>query len=319
MAVESGFFYSENGDRVYGPDDFNTIFEGLITDGIYHLVGGAFRTMQAGEMAVIVDTGRAWLLNKWVRNTSAVKLAIEPSDVVLNRYDSIVIRVDDTDPVRSGGIYVKKGVPATEATPPELENTENIKEIVIANIYVAKNANVITQSQITDMRGSKNCPWVTGLINQVSTGDLWAQFLSQWNDFMSKKEKETNEWSDGQKGHFLDWFEGIKAYMDSDIEAKITKDIIDLKERDNKSVITLPAGGWQYVNSGSYTPKYVQEVAVNGVREDNVIFITPAEGSEESYYKNNIYAVSQGNNEITFQSDNAISSDIMISVVVLGI
>lgn len=43
MAVTSGFFNAVSGDRTYSAEQFGALFNGIITDGIFHAVGEAFR------------------------------------------------------------------------------------------------------------------------------------------------------------------------------------------------------------------------------------------------------------------------------------
>ena len=166
MAITSGFYNSVGNDRLYTAEQLSSIFEGLITDGIYNKVGGALQVQSAGSgMTLTVATGRAWLNGAWIKNDAVHIIEIESSEVALSRYDAIVLRTDFSDDTRDGGIYVKKGVASSSPAYPELTESEYIKEIPIAYVYVGKNVSEITQSNITDMRGSANCPWVTAEIN----------------------------------------------------------------------------------------------------------------------------------------------------------
>ena len=45
--ITSGFFNSINHDRVYNAEEMSNYFEGLVTSGIYEMIGGAFEVTAA--------------------------------------------------------------------------------------------------------------------------------------------------------------------------------------------------------------------------------------------------------------------------------
>ena len=246
MSVTSGFYNSINSDRLYTAEQLSNIFEGLITDGIYNQVGNALQVKATGNgMGIQVLPGRAWLRGTWIRNDAVHNMTLDLSAVALNRYDAVVLRSDSNDTVREGGIYIKKGTPASSPVYPDMETGEYIKEIPLAYIYVGKNVSGITQANVTDMRGSESCPWITGLIDQVDTSTLWTQFEAQ----------------------FYDWFNNLQDYLDADVEAKLVNDVDILKNQIKKSTGTFDGRGWSSQSDGTYT----QTVSVSGVTTRNDI------------------------------------------------
>ena len=218
MSITSGFYNSVGYDRMYNAEQLSSIFEGLISDGVYNKVGDALVVRAAGGMSVSIGTGRAWVDLAWIKNDSAEILTLEPSDVALNRYDAVVMVSNHADDVRNGSIYIKTGIPASSPAYPTMENGEYIREIPLAYIYVGKNVSQITQANITDLRGSETCPWVTGLIDQVDTHSLFLQFEGAWREFMNQGEEE-----------FRAWFDELTDYLDEDAEMKIAADILNLQ------------------------------------------------------------------------------------------
>ena len=103
----SGFFNSVNGDRLYNAVQISKIFEGLITDGVYESVGNKMAVQPNNGMTIQIATGRGWFGGHWVNNDSEYTLTVAESDVVLNRYVAVVIKVDDTDAVRDAVPYLK--------------------------------------------------------------------------------------------------------------------------------------------------------------------------------------------------------------------
>jgi hypothetical protein len=82
---------------------------------------------------------------------------------------------------------------------PAITRSETVYVLYIAAVLVNKGATHPTS--ITDLRPSSYCGWVTGLIKQVDTSDLFDQWLlayelqfSQFDMFMKAKMQEFEAW-----------------------------------------------------------------------------------------------------------------------------
>ena len=192
MAITSGFFNSLKGDRKYNADDVNAYFEGLVGSGVVESVGNALVVKANNTMGVSVGTGK--LIDskgRWMKNTAVLNLTIDAADVTLNRYDAIVVKINASSAKRTAEIYVKKGMLATSPTKPAIVQTENEEEYCLAYVYVRANSSVITQGNIIDTRlNSEICGFVTGLIKQLDTTDLFIQWTAEFNAWFEKV-KET--------------------------------------------------------------------------------------------------------------------------------
>lgn len=162
--LKSGFFDSINHDRLYGADDFSDYFEGLISDGIYAGIGKEFRVFADGStMGVQVDTGRAKILNKYVRNTDILEVEIDAADSENPRWDAVCVSVNLDEAYRNGYIDVHKGTPAADPQKPDVPDTNAAKLFVLAYVYVPAQATVINAENVNDNRGAANCPYVVGI------------------------------------------------------------------------------------------------------------------------------------------------------------
>lgn len=162
--LKSGFFDSINHDRLYGADDFSDYFEGLISDGIYAGIGKEFRVFADGStMGVKVDTGRAKILNKYVRNTDILEVEIDAADSENPRWDAVCVSVNLDEAYRNGYIDVHKGTPAADPQRPDVPDTNAAKLFVLAYVYVPAQATVINAENVNDNRGAANCPYVVGI------------------------------------------------------------------------------------------------------------------------------------------------------------
>lgn len=178
MAITSGFYNSVNGDRKYYAEQVNTFFEGLVSGGVYESVGGALRVVASDGMNVLVSTGKlADTGGRWLRNDSEFNLTIENSDVLLNRYDAIIAKIDSSPGTRGASIYVKTGEFATDPVKPTIERSDYVEEYCLAYVYVGKGVTAINQENITDARTDRTvCGFVYGLIDQVDTTEIFSQY-----------------------------------------------------------------------------------------------------------------------------------------------
>lgn len=185
MAVTYGFFNSINGDRTYNADDISNYFLKLISNGVFATPADAMQVQAGNGMTVNVSAGWGFINCKWINNDSPYSLTLDASDVVLNRIDRIVLHLDPTTPSRSISIQILKGAAAKNPVPPALtRNTDGVWELSLAQVAVHAGATSITQADITDERANTSvCGWVTGLIDQIDTTNLFAQYdsaFSQW-------------------------------------------------------------------------------------------------------------------------------------------
>ena len=96
MSESSGFFVSQNGDRVYTPDWLAEFIKALVTTGVYSSELG----VTAGTaMDVVVGAGRAWVEGYLYHNDTPLTKAITTADSALHRIDSIVVRLNMTDKI----------------------------------------------------------------------------------------------------------------------------------------------------------------------------------------------------------------------------
>ena len=198
MAITSGFFDSVDGDRTYNADQMSNYFDGLVSDGVYETIGERFLVTAGDGMRVKVGSGRAIIQSRWVKNDAVVQLTLDPSNASLNRMDAIVLRLDKTD--RSITLTVKNGT-AVSGVPnmPDITRNDNVYELYLASVYVpAGAARVVT---ITDLRPSSYCGWVTGIVKQVDTSDLFLQYqqayaemYERFSEFIAERTADFDAW-----------------------------------------------------------------------------------------------------------------------------
>lgn len=250
MSVTSGFFNSLNGDRKYNAEQMSAIFDGIINDGVFASIGTAFGvTANSTDTELTVGIGRAWFNSAWVYNDSILPLTTEDSEVVLNRYDAVVIEIDHSDAGRTGSIKVVTGTPASTPSYPTMIHTAYVNQYPLAYIYRAAGSTIITQADVTNMIGTSSCPYITGILEVVNVDNLVAQWQGEWDVWSAQwgaweaawdqwfaqqtqdVDTETVAWLSQMQSAFDTWFESLQIVLDGDVATNLGAAIVELQER----------------------------------------------------------------------------------------
>ena len=207
MAISYGFFNSINQDRTYNADQMSEYFDGLVSNGVYESVGSAMQVTAGEGLAVNVQSGRAIIDCKWIKNDAAQAITLTTAHVLLPRYTAIVIRLDRS--ARTISIVAKDGTPASDPEKPSMTDDGQITELCLAYVYVGPNASTITQANITDMRSSDLCGWVTGVVQQVDTSQLFAQYQAAFEQNYAQQ----LAWQRSIQTEFNEWFAALTQQL----------------------------------------------------------------------------------------------------------
>lgn len=208
-----GFFdanlVGEEYDRVYLAAQFAAYFASFIGNGVYAEHSNQLQVvaMPTPQMQVGVEKGQGWINGYWYENTDTMYLPIEVADGVLNRIDSIVLRLGFAE--RNMWLMVKKGTPAINPIAPELTRTADYYDLQLATVSIPASSIRITQAQIQDTRMNQDvCGWVTGVVKQLDTTTLFNQFETYFQEFKENNQADYEEWTETQKQAWLSWVSG---------------------------------------------------------------------------------------------------------------
>ena len=218
FTVNSGFFDAVDYDRTYSADDMTRPYRRVVSDGVFATQYGDpstdLQVKSAGGMKITVSKGEAICGQKWFENPAALAITVPANTTLYRRIDSVIMQVDKTEAVRAGRIVYRTGTAAQSPTAPALSTNPLVVEYRLANISVAANATVIRASNITDMRGSADCPWVTGVITQVDTSTLFAQYQAAYSDFFAETTAEFGAYMDHQRESWEDFLAQLTSELD---------------------------------------------------------------------------------------------------------
>lgn len=257
MAITYGFFNAikqSDGtyDRVYNSDQISEMFEGLISDGVFESVGDALIVKEKSGMTIEVGTGRAWIGDRWMKNDAKMNITLTGAHLTLNRWSAIVIRADYSNRVIS--IVEKVGTPATTPMKPTITYNDFVKEKCLAYIYVGKGATSITQANIVDCRADTSiCGWVTGVIKQVDTSQLFLQYQTAYEQQLANMQA----WQAEQELAFSTWFSALTDQLQ--VNTYIQKYHKVVETTNEQGIFPLDMDGYTYSDTD------VILVNVNGI------------------------------------------------------
>jgi len=187
-------------DRVYLASQFAAYFASFIGNGVFAKHSNQLQVVEMAtpQMQIGVERGQAWINGYWYENTDILYLPIDTADGVLNRIDSVVLRLGFSE--RNIWLTVKKGTPAINPIAPEVTRNADYYELQLATISIPAGSIKITQAQITDTRMNNDvCGWVTGIIDQVDTTTLFNQYVDWYTTTTGQAEQDWNAWFSQQQ------------------------------------------------------------------------------------------------------------------------
>lgn len=215
MALTSAFFDAElvggEYDRVYSAERFAEYFASFIANGVFPNPATNLQVVAnaPSDMTVRVKSGLGWINGYYCNNDEDYLLTISPANGTLPRIDAVVLRWSRSN--RSISLEVKTGVATSSPSAPPLERSADNYELMLASIRVVAGTTSIAQASITDKRpDSTVCGWVKGVVDQIDTTDLFAQYDDA----------------------FQTWFANIQSQLSGDVAANLQSQITALK--DNK-------------------------------------------------------------------------------------
>ena len=212
MALTSAFFdaklVGDEYDRVYSAESFAEYFASFIANGVFPDPATNLQVVAnvPGDMTVRVKSGLGWINGYYCNNDGDYQLTLSPANGTFPRVDAVVLRWSRSN--RSISLEVKTGIAASNPSAPSLERSADNYELMLASISVVAGATSIAQANITDKRpDSTVCGWVKGVVDQIDTTDLFAQYDDA----------------------FHTWFDNLQSQMSGDVAANLQSQITALK------------------------------------------------------------------------------------------
>ena len=185
-------------DRSYIAQQFMEYFSLFVGNGVFVSPTNQLMVVPGAGRTVIVSTGWAFINGGWYHNDSELLLEVAANNSSTNRVDSVRVRYSAAD--RKISTVVVNG--ETGVT-----RGDTIWDLEIAQIITTPGFVSISASNISDMRPDEGvCGFVKGLLEVVSTSDLFNQF----------------------QGMFEEWFVTVKDQVTGDLAIRLQQEFEEL-------------------------------------------------------------------------------------------
>ena len=247
-------FNSKDHDRVYKAEDWAWYFSTFIKNGVFPNAQNNGLQVVTGEgMQILVKAGFGFINGYAFRNEQDYAITLEIADGALNRYDRVVLRWDLA--AREMYIAVLKGAASANPSARAITRSNEIYDLVLADVYVGKGVLSIQTANITDQRyNSSLCGIVTGVIEQIDASVLTQQFndfftsynkqvLTEYQNYLSsiatdqreaaaklaEYEAKLEEYQTEQQASFESWVATLKDILTKETAGNLQEEIEDLQ------------------------------------------------------------------------------------------
>lgn len=267
MAESSGFFDAEElvdggYDREYVAEQWANYFKLFIGNGVFANPANTLKVIAGSGLTVKVLPGWAWINGYWYHNDSELTLEIPTNLTLSTIQDGIFLRFDSANRVISALVGVNRTT---------VNRISPYYELKLAEVTVDVGVTSISDANITDTRtDSSVCGIVAGVINQIDTTDLFAQYQAAFNAFMQ-----------GSGTEFETWFDHMKDQLDTDAAGHLQAEVDEINEIIAPVQLTLTASqpyaiGEQFIYEGKL---YTATSAI--AQNDTIVIGTNASLSAE--------------------------------------
>lgn len=304
---------SENGmfldGRDYTASELYKTIALLVGNGVYS--NELTPTATNENMTITHGTGHAWINGVVYMNSTPFVLDIATADGSLNRYDSLMLRMNLS--INEVYAIIVQGAYATTPQPPACTRNAETFDLKICDIYVPAGCTKITQDQITDTRlDSSVCGVPVFPVEHLDMTSFYRQISADLSKFREDEEAEFAAWvaeqedtnmttmtdlveavrdtSDESRAEILALLQQLNTLVDSDTVGTLIAQINNAVKKSGDTMTgDLNMGGHAIIGAEltqivqatltaagwSASAPYTQTVAVAGVTAGSPPYITP--------------------------------------------
>ena len=251
MGLTSGFFDSMDGSlRLYTAEQFSSIFDGLISDGVYENVGSHFNVTKVSTsdstIKVRVNSGRGWFNHVWVYCDGS-DITLDAANATVSRKDTVLLKVDKNQ--RACSFIKYKGLEDGTNKPsiPDDVPSSGVYYYPIAYITIPANATSSNSCSISQAVGSTKTPWIKAVVQPSMNFEAYAKaYDNQLTTALQNLESDIGDWKDDIVNYLnveeKDVEVGARlSAMDSRIGKEITDRTTDVNNARSKARSDLEA------------------------------------------------------------------------------
>lgn len=225
-------------DRAIDSAFLRKVFSQYFSDGVFYKPSNALQVVVDSGMQVAVEPGCCHIQGAIGIEDSRRTLVVQASES-LDRIDTVVARLDLSLAVRDIDLYVVKGTAAVSPQPPALTRDATVWELGLANLFVAKNTQTISQQRITDTRlDASRCGVVAQTIGELDTSPYFAQIQAALADIQQQAAAQLVR----LEFDFDSWLDTLKGKLGDDPATALQAQVDDLQAAAGGMPLELSVG-----------------------------------------------------------------------------
>lgn len=231
--LDSHVVYDPDGnpsfDRAITSVPLRRLIKSIMTDGVLPDASRIFDDITSDSFKVVPDEGMTIKVKKGFGICNGclkymdeeTPLTVERSDTTRDRIDTVVLRLNDEESVRSCEFLILTGTPSSTPVRPEIVRNASIYDIALADVYVTANSTQVTAAKISDTRlDTSRCGLITA-IAEFDTSTIYTQIQADLLEFKTHEEVEFFEWYETQTAAFNAWFATLQDVLDENTAAHL--------------------------------------------------------------------------------------------------
>lgn len=209
-------------DRAISSEPYRKLIKSLFSTGVLPNPSTNLQVVEGEDLTVVVHAGFC-VVEGCMKLEETDRALIVQAGASMDRIDSVVMRLNDNDAVRSCDLYVVQGAPGSDPVHPELTRTTSIYEIALADIFVPANSTNVAQYRITDTRYDATRCGIVSSVSEFDTSTIFLQLQAEFERFRTVNEAQFN-----------DWFSHLQDILDADTAGHLQNEIVALQNTTNQ-------------------------------------------------------------------------------------
>lgn len=211
----------------------------LVGNGVY--ANELAPTATNENMTITHGSGHAWINGVMYRNTTPFILEIATADGSLNRYDSLMVRLN----LSTNETYalIVQGEFAANPVPPAVTRNAETWDLKICDIYIPAGCTKITQDLITDTRlDSAVCGVPVFPVEHLDLSTFYRQIVTDLANFRANSQADFSKWAQDQQNSrtaTMDDLVGLVRAESADGIKEINEFIAALEAKGNADTAAL--------------------------------------------------------------------------------
>lgn len=290
--------------RAYSADVIATVLRKYFRNGVFGNPSTGLQVLAGEGMTVVVQPGEALINGRHCYEESERVLVHQAANASLDRIDTVVLRLNLAVDALSIDLYVVQGTPAATPAAPAMTRNAQVWELVLADVFIAKNTTTITQQRITDTRlDSDRCGVVASIIGDTDTSTYYAQLeaviAQAAADLAAGILANQSDWDA--------WFTAVQTELGEDVAGNLL--LLINKYKAKNAVITLTVADWT-LSSGVY----VQTESVAIVPANCAIHVAPAWASHVAYNDAECGMSAASAGSVTFTASTIPAAELTVNI-----